>query len=359
MEVRLGRRVRLGPARREHTQVPPLPQEIRSVARGAGDTVAVQDLDARVLRRWGLRLELFPQRRSVRELRSVDSRVQKRADGLLDRRRRRLELVSPVDVQGGRSADVLLEDVAGRERHREERIPKHGPVAEAGFRADLDVVGDRRDDPRQLQRIEVLSDLLLDGADELLLAGDPVEVGVVMPETDELKRAPAAEPLVTRLEVDVRKGGRQGADVLVVVTAVNIQPDTAELVDDLFEAVVVDGNQVVDRQTGQLLYRVERAARTAIRECVIDPCLCDRLCAPWAVDGNVQVTGDREQRDRLRHRISAEQHDRVRAAARRALNPGPLIVPEQERDRGVARQHDVEPSLSLLHCRRVRPHSGH
>ena len=97
-----------------------------------------------------------------------------------------------------------------------------------------------------LRRREALRDLLAERAHELLLARDAVEVGVGVPEADEVERLLAVQPLVARLQVDVRVVGRDRADVLVVVAAVDVHPDAAELVHDLLEAVEVDGDQVVD-----------------------------------------------------------------------------------------------------------------
>jgi hypothetical protein len=82
----------------------------------------------------------------------------------------------------------------------------------------------------------------------------------------ELERRAAAEPLIARLEVDVREVRRGAPDIPVVVAAVDVHPDTAELVDDLLEAVEVDLDQVVDRQSRQVLHRFERARRAAARE---------------------------------------------------------------------------------------------
>jgi hypothetical protein len=101
----------------------------------------------------------------------------------------------------------------------------------------------------------------LERAHELLLARDAIQIGVGVPEADEVERLPAVQPLVARLQVDVRVVGRARADVLVVVAAVDVHPDAAELVHDLLEAVEVDGDQIVDRQAGQVLDREQRALR--------------------------------------------------------------------------------------------------
>ena len=81
-----------------------------------------------------------------------------------------------------------------------------------------------------LRAREVLRDLLAERAHELLLARDAVEVGVGVPEADEVERLLAVQPLVARLQVDVRVVVVARADVLVVVAAVDVHPDAAELV---------------------------------------------------------------------------------------------------------------------------------
>ena len=91
-----------------------------------------------------------------------------------------------------------------------------------------------------VERVEVVRELLLQRAHELLLAREPVVVVVGVPEADELERLLAGQPLVARLEVDVRVVRRRRAGVDVVVAAVDVHPDAADLVDDLLEAVEVD-----------------------------------------------------------------------------------------------------------------------
>ena len=86
----------------------------------------------------------------------------------------------------------------------------------------------------------VLRDLLLERPHELLLAREPVVVVVGVAEADERERVGAAQPLVAGLQVDVGEVGRGAAVVVVVVAAVDVEPDAAELVDDLAEAAEVD-----------------------------------------------------------------------------------------------------------------------
>ena len=91
--------------------------------------------------------------------------------------------------------------------------------------------------------------LLAERAHELLLAGDAVQVVVRVAEAHEVERLLAAQQLIPGLEVDVRVVVVARAGVPVVVAAVDVHPDAAELVDDLFEAVEVDRDEVVDRAT--------------------------------------------------------------------------------------------------------------
>ena len=75
------------------------------------------------------------------------------------------------------------------------------------------------------------ADLILERADEQLLAGVAVEVAVGVAEADEVERLVAAELLVAGLQVDRRVAARPA--VGVEVAAVDVHPDAAELVDEL------------------------------------------------------------------------------------------------------------------------------
>ena len=183
--------------------------------------------------------------------------MQEPLDGTPDGLARGGQLVGAADGHPRHVADVVLEDVAGRQRDREQRPAENGRVVEAALRADLDVVGDVGDDLRQLERVEVSRDLVAQGTQELLLPGEPVEVGIGVPEADELECAATRQALVAGRQVDVRVVGRRRADVLVVVAAVDVEPDPAEVVDDLLEPVEVDRDQVVDPEPRQLADRLQ------------------------------------------------------------------------------------------------------
>src|SRR5581483_4066240 len=131
----------------------------------------------------------------------------------------------------------------------EARVAEHRRARDAAAAAgrDLHVLRDGADDPRRLQEAEVVLELVLDRLDELLLPLDAVEVRVRVPVANVVERAAAREPLVPGLEVDLRVAAVAGAALVVVVAAVDVDPDAAELVHDLLEAAEVDGDQVVDR----------------------------------------------------------------------------------------------------------------
>ena len=181
------------------------------------------------------------------------------------------------DCPGGRGRlagagdplDLDLEHVAAGHRDREPGVVEDVLVAERP--SHLDVVDDGRDERRELQRLEVVGELLLQRADELLLARHPVVVVVGVAEADELERSLAVEQLVARLQVDVGVVGRGAADIPVVVAPVDVEPDAAELVDDLLEAVEVHGHQVVDPEARRLLDGGERAGGLAVGVRCVDP----------------------------------------------------------------------------------------
>ena len=101
--------------------------------------------------------------------------------------------------------DLVLEEVARRQRLREQRVGDDLVALElVAALADLDVLRDRADEARQLGEREVARDLLAERAHELLLARDAVQVGVGVAEADEVERLLAGQQLVARLQVDVR-----------------------------------------------------------------------------------------------------------------------------------------------------------
>ncbi len=331
VEVILGRGIRLGVSGGQESPVALACEQVVRVRGCTGDAVAVQHGDRRLLR--GRRLgagfcspsRLDAERCPVCGAGDRDVWMCEAVDGLPNRCARRVELVGAADVHArdGGIADVVLNQMAGGEKGGEERVAKYRCVAETGLACgDPDVSCDRRDDLGQLHRVEVLGDLVLEGTEELLLACLAVEVGIGVAEADELECAAAAQELVAGLEVDVGVVGRRRADVLVVVRAIDVQPDAAEIVDDLLEPVETDRDQVIDLEPGEPLDRVERSGCAAIGERVVDPSRRERHGVARAVDGDLKVAWEREQRDRVRARIGADEQDRVRTPASVRLDPG-------------------------------------
>ena len=119
-------------------------------------------------------------------------------DRVLDRLLRGRQLAVAADLV---AVEARLEKVPARQRRGQERVLEHGPARVVA--AHLDVLRDRRDDLRQVERVEAVRHLLLERAHELLLAREPVEVRVGVPEADELERRAARDALVAGLEVDV------------------------------------------------------------------------------------------------------------------------------------------------------------
>ena len=112
----------------------------------------------------------------------------------------------------------------------------------------------------------------------------------------------------------------------------------------------VDGDDVVDRDAGQLLDGLERALRAAVAVGRVD--LAGAVRAVLAPDRDGEVAREREHRDRLRVRVDAHEHDRV--GARAAAGSPARVVAEDERDCRLARQRDVELLLGDLHGGRMR-----
>ena len=191
-------------------------------------------------------------------------------------------------------------------------------------------------------------DLVLERAHEQLLAGGAVDVRVRVAEADEVERPRPVHALVPGLEVDLRVAAR--AAVVVVVAAVDVEPDTAELVDELTEPAEVDGDDVVDRQARQGADGAQRPDGAA--RCVRRVDLRREGRVAGTVDRHVEVTREREQRDRLLTRVGAHEHERVRARRRVLALVRTVVVAEHECRRRLAREGDLERLERLLHLGR-------
>ena len=238
--------------------------------------------------------------------------------------------------------------MTGRQRLGEERVGDDlVALQRVAALADLDVVRDRADEARQRGEREVVRHLILERAHELLLAREAVEVGVGVAEAHEVERLLARQPLIARLQVDVGVVVVVRAGVLVVVAPVDVHPDTVQLVDHLLEAVEVDGDQVVDRQRGEVLDRQHGALRPAARVGRVDAVGGDHVAdgvrlGRAAVDRHVEVAREGEERDGLRLRVGADEHQGVRQRRPVRLDAGAMVVADHERDRGVVSDRDVQ-----------------
>ena len=261
------------------------------------------------------------------------------AIGGLDVRGRRRELVRP-----GQPADLDLEEVAGGHLVREARV-----LVERARRdslttglPDLHVLRHRVDDLEDVPRVlELVPHDLLHRLHELLLAAEPEEVGVGVPVAHEVERLPALQALVAGPEVD------RGvvAALEVDVAAVDVEPDAAELVDALPEAVEVDADQEVDRETRQLANRLERPLGAAVRVRGVDSVRGGATVR--ALDLDDEVAGKGEHRDRVVRRIGAQEHERVRAG-RSGSVLGTVVVADHERDTGPLGSRHLEHLCSRL-----------
>ena len=230
-------------------------------------------------------------------------------------------------------------DVA-QDRLRADRLPLRRA-------AHLEVVGQRVEQAEEVgaRRPDVEPPLEL--AHEGLLARRAQEVGVEVAIAHVLERLEAGELLVAGLEVD--RGVVARAAVGVVVAPVDVEIDAAERVHRLAEEVEVDRHVVVDLHAQHLAHGLDRERRTAVGVGLVD------LARPDALDRHVEVARQGEQRQHLRLRIDADQHERVRVAARvpRAVA---LVVAEHERDGRLRRRvdHLLELLVGRLEVRVVR-----
>ncbi len=241
--------------------------------------------------------------------------MRERRHGGLDVRRLCADLRVQVAAVG-EVRDRDAEQPAAAQVIRQTRIREDLVEARCAARAaarHLDVVLQRADHARDARDRDARRHAVLERFEEELLAREPVDVGVGVPEADEVERLLPVEALVARLEVDRRVAARStlGVDVAMV----DLHVDAVELVHEQLEAVEVDRDQVVHREPGQLLDGLERPVRRAVparRPRGVDPVGLERRDRV-AVDRHLQVAREREERQRVRRRIRAHEHDRVRA----------------------------------------------
>src|SRR5205085_10582374 len=113
---------------------------------------------------------------------------------------------------------------------------------------DLEVLLERADQLRNVEEREAAREAVFQRLEEELLPREPIEVGVGVPEADEVERLLPIELLVAGLQVDGRVAARSALGVDVAVVDRDIH--AVELVHDQLEAVEVDRDQVVDRDAG-------------------------------------------------------------------------------------------------------------
>ena len=305
-EVVVARRVRAEAVRGDDRPVAALADEVRRARRCTLHPVPVEDEDARLARARRFLLRLLAERYRGRLLGRVDVGIPELAHRLLDVVGRGRQVRVPLEA-----VDAGLEDVTRRKRVGKCRVAQHGLRTDvlAAALTDLDVRGDHLDHLRQLRERYRVLDLVLERPDEQLLACVPVDVGVRVAEPYEVEGVRPVQPLIARLEVDLGVPAR--APVVVVVAPIHVEPDTAELVDELAEAAEVDRDDVVDRQPREGADGPERAHRAAGGVGGVD--LRDERRLTRAVDRHVEVAREREQRDRLLAGIRADEHQRVRA----------------------------------------------
>ena len=167
---------------------------------------------------------------------------------------------------------------------------------------------------------------------------------------DVRERVVSAHALVARPQVD--RGVTARPRVIVEVPVIDVEPDSAELVDELQEAVEVDGDEVVDRKTRERLHGLETSERTTLRERGVDPIVVDEPSR--TVNRDDQIARERQHRDRVRSRIGPDEHQRVGPSGDVGLGTAALVGTDQKRGRRSARRRDVEMLLRQLVGFRLR-----
>ena len=173
--------------------------------------------------------------------------------------------------------------------------------------AHLHAVDEDLDDSRQLRDRELRAHGLLERLDELLLTRDPVEVRVRVPVAGVVESGAARQLLVARLDVDLRVARAKR----VVVAAIDVDIDAVDLVDELLEAVEVDGDHVVDLEVSERLHGRDGAGRAAEGECLVELAAPRRGVGVAARMVDLEIAREREQRERVRPRVGANEHDGV------------------------------------------------
>ena len=131
-----------------------------------------------------------------------------------------------------REIDVVLE------RLRIERL--------AAAASDDDVLLDGVHDREHGVEVQLRRDLLLERFEEELLPGVAIQVGVEVSEPHIGERIARIQPLIAREQVDLGNAGTVGR--IAEISMVDVEPDPAEVVDEIVEAGEVDRDEIVDRK---------------------------------------------------------------------------------------------------------------
>jgi hypothetical protein len=193
------------------------------------------------------------------------------------------------------------------------------------------------DQARDRSEREAARQAVLERVEEQLLAREPVEVGVRVPETDVVERLLAVELLVAGLQVDLCVAARTADGVEVAVVDVDV--DAVQLVDDQLEPVEVDSDDVVDGNVREVCDRVERSLLAADRPRLVDAAVRTRHVGAVAIDRHLEVARERHERQRVVRRVAADEHDRVgaRLLAQRRIGALAGVVADDQRRRRLRR----------------------
>ena len=159
-----------------------------------------------------------------------------------------------------------------------------------------------------------------------------------MAEPHEVEGSEPGQLLVPRLDVDGRIAIRPA--LVVEVSPVDIHPDASERIDELAEAAEVDRHQVVDPDAGEPPNRLERALRAALRVGGVD------LVRPRPLPGQTISTRMSRGNESIEIvSLSGSAQTSISVSEREGVFfslVDPVVVPDHERGRRLARQRRVE-----------------